>query len=136
MAISRRSFLGGALAVAALPSSALAASSNPPRIVGDGFHDDADGIQALIDGNPFERAERSGVYAYPDGVYAMHNGAFRITKTLQVRRGQTLHMHNCLVICEAPGGVDVQVHPGGEFASRFPNDVYVYPPGRTSRDHP
>lgn len=53
MNVDRRSFLRGALSVAAssliIPSAGLAAQSLP-AIYGDGIHCDADGIEALSDG--------------------------------------------------------------------------------------
>lgn len=54
--VSRRLFLGGALAIAAasiVPVADAEATTGPiPKIVGDGIHDDTEGLQALIDGRP------------------------------------------------------------------------------------
>lgn len=52
---SRRSFLGGALALSAIvvvPS--IGFGKELPCIYGDGIHDDTAGLQALFDGEPFQ----------------------------------------------------------------------------------
>lgn len=55
MDLTRRSFLRGALAIAAVSVVPIAAqeASTFPVIVGDGVHDDTAGIQAAFDGMPF-----------------------------------------------------------------------------------
>ncbi len=59
MELSRRSFLRGLVAVsAAAIVPALPVHEAWPRIVGDGVHDDADGLQAAIDGKPFTCAKK------------------------------------------------------------------------------
>jgi hypothetical protein len=90
MDISRRSFLRGSLTVAAIaviqPTIALA---DVPTIYGDGIHDDASGLQALIDDQPF-RVDGSVVQA-SRGV--IRGGEFAIGKTLNIRHGNILIDH-------------------------------------------
>jgi hypothetical protein len=83
---SRRSFLKGALTLvaASVVAKPIAVLAQYPRIVGDGVHDDTDGLQAAFDGEPFECDGM--VVSICDHVY-VNNGCFRVTKPLLVRRG-------------------------------------------------
>jgi hypothetical protein len=84
MDISRRFFLRGALAVSAvsvLPSFDVL-SAQIPTIVGDGIHDDADGLNALFAGKPF-RCDLSGIKVQ-DGFAQLNNGVFFISKTVEI----------------------------------------------------
>ena len=98
MNLSRRSFLGGALAVAgaaALPSVAWA---SVPTIHGDGIHDDTAGLQALLDGKPFRVAGNGPMCVRRDGFIFLHNGSFRISDTLVVGNypdAPPAHITNC-----------------------------------------
>ena len=86
MDVSRRSFLRGALTVAAASLVPVAAAKalgldDVPTLWGDGVHDDAPALQALIDGKPFKIAgegfiARNGAEtAFIDGGdYALSNG--------------------------------------------------------------
>lgn len=83
MISSRRGFLFGAAAVALAP--AIVRASNlmpisvlkPPRLWGDGIHDDTEALQHLID-KEFDQAAANG-----GGLVAMPAGVFRITDTLK-----------------------------------------------------
>lgn len=86
MNLSRRSFLGGALALVAATALPADAFAQGPLIVGDGVHDDTAGLQALLDGQPF-RVAGSG---YPmqllnDGRAVISGGNFAISDTLCFR---------------------------------------------------
>ncbi|WP_404927159.1 hypothetical protein [Mesorhizobium sp. ORM16] len=82
MDVSRRSFLRGALAIAAVaiaqPTLALASL---PTIYGDGVRDDSDGLQALFDGRPFRV---DGVVVKAESG-AIEGGLFAIRKAVVVR---------------------------------------------------
>lgn len=87
----RRFFLGGVLALSVAPVAAkvalatdfFAPTSSLPIIKGDGLWDDAPGLQALLDGEPFEVASED--FKAEEGL--IRHGAFRISKGLVVRRG-------------------------------------------------
>lgn len=85
MNMSRRLFLGGAIATvgaAALPK-ALAAT---PTIWCDGLHDDWAGIDALWNGRP-ARIMTDTIQVRPDGLVEMVGGVFRLSRTLRVIGG-------------------------------------------------
>lgn len=86
MDVSRRSFLGGALTVAAASLVPVAAFTDPvPVLWGDGEHDDAPALQALIDGKPFEVAG-SGFIARGFGdSYELKGGKFLLGQGLHFR---------------------------------------------------
>lgn len=84
---SRRSFLRGALIVAAasvLPAQAIAFVAPVPVIVGDGIHDDWAGLQAAFDGNPF-RCEKDFVRVGAHDAIHVDGGHFYISDTLLVK---------------------------------------------------
>jgi hypothetical protein len=80
--LTRRSFLGGALAVAGasvVPVSALFATV--PRIVGDGIYDDWAGLQAALNGEPFiadDMVVRDATTVF------LKSGAYRLTHKLVI----------------------------------------------------
>jgi hypothetical protein len=101
--VSRRSFLGGALAltvVAALPVKAFA---TVPTIYGDGVHDDWAGLQAMFDGEPFlvdgEGFEPQRVH----GSALLRGGAFKISRTLHLGRNGNVHcvLDHCSLVSSA-----------------------------------
>jgi len=87
MNLSRRLFLGGAIAVAGasiIPAQAM------PRIVGDGVHDDADGINALIAGRPVS-IENTGLALNSGGrIWFNEGGRFLLGKPINLTRDNTL----------------------------------------------
>ena len=87
--ISRRSFLGGVLALTAAASvPVIRTTSNLPIIVGDGINDDADGLNALFRGDPVKiRAEgvrRTG------GHIMINKGFFLLSRKLEIVNDITL----------------------------------------------
>lgn len=86
MDVSRRSFLGGALTIAAASLVPVVAFTDPvPVLWGDGVHDDAPALQALIDGKPFEVAG-SGFIARDFGDdYELRGGKFLLGCGLHIR---------------------------------------------------
>lgn len=86
MNLSRRSFLGGALALMAVP---VVAKYVPilPRIVGDGAYDDADGLNALFAGEPVEIVtDVAKVFdGSPNGSVQLFNGIFRVTRPITIK---------------------------------------------------
>lgn len=104
MDVSRRSFLGGALMIAAASLVPVAAFTNPvPILWGDGEHDDAPALQALIDGKPFEVAG-SGFIARGFGDnYELMGGKFLLGQGLHFRdNGRTgSFVHNHFVASDA-----------------------------------
>ena len=84
MDVSRRSFLGGALAVAgaSIIPLGMTKAADVPRIVGDGFHDDWAGLQAAFDGKPFVC---EGAYTRViGGKIVMRGGHYRVTRPLLI----------------------------------------------------
>lgn len=84
--MSRRLFLGGALALAATPVIARTLSfipaPPPPKIVADGVFDDWAGLQALVRGEPFE-VEAEDLIAI-EGL--LGRGLFRVSQPLVLER--------------------------------------------------
>lgn len=80
--LSRRLFLGGALALtgAAIASAAQAAPS-VPRLRGDGIHDDTFALQTLFNGQPVI-VESSEVRASRGGRITLNGGRFLVSDTL------------------------------------------------------
>lgn len=85
MSISRRSFLGGALALSAATSMPLKAFAHAPVIYGDGVHDDTAGLQAALDGKPFRVFGHGAYVVRGDGHIFIGNGSFRLSDTLHFR---------------------------------------------------
>ncbi len=96
--VSRRLFLGGALAlVGASVVSGEALASPIPRIVGDGVHDDAPGLRALISRQPVRIED--AVYAInDDGSIDIGNGHFRLGSPLVFEHVEGLCVRNCTII--------------------------------------
>jgi len=87
--LNRRSFLGGALALAVTPVLAPLAASLPV-IYGDLKHDDWAGLQAMMDGQSF-RIEDEDVRA-SEG--ALQYGMFTLSRKLVIRRND-FRMDQC-----------------------------------------
>ena len=84
--VSRRLFLGGALALAgAAVLAETEALASVPRIVGDGVHDDTAGLQALLNGAPV-RIENDVVSVPAEGVILLQAGTYLITNPLLIGR--------------------------------------------------
>lgn len=85
MTMNRRSFLRGLLvatgtAMVVSPVDLLAGPALP-RIVGDGIHDDTVGLQAALDGKPFEA---DGLVVRSADRVHINGGVYRITNTLTI----------------------------------------------------
>jgi hypothetical protein len=81
--LSRRSFLGGILAVGAATTVVAAIPLDlTPRIWADGIHDDYAGLQAALNGKPFVCED--SVIADTDSVIIRY-GTFRISAALKLR---------------------------------------------------
>lgn len=82
MHVSRRAFLRGTIALAASTTLSFPRLAHAiPAIYGDGVHDDAPGLQALLDGEPF-RVKGTGFVAQSGRLYG---GSFKLGSTLHVR---------------------------------------------------
>jgi hypothetical protein len=99
---NRRDFIKGAtatLAVAAvLPASAFA-QSEVPIIYGDGIHDDAPGLQALIDGKPYRVAPTvtGAIYRDASGDAHVRGGRYRIDNPIHLRTDKAVHVSGAIV---------------------------------------
>ena len=115
MEVSRRSFLGGALALVAatqLPGKAFASA---PTLYGDGIHDDTAALNALLAGKPF-RLAGNGVYAVNrEGYIFLSGGMFRISNTIHVMRPNTTITDCCFEGDMMPANADaLRVHRGAD----------------------
>lgn len=83
--MKRRTFLAGAVSLIAVPVLAKYSFAKP-RIWGDGVHDDANGLQALLNGEPFV-TDLPGIWqdGVVDGSVYLTGGIFKVGKTLYVR---------------------------------------------------
>src|SRR5690242_8948130 len=100
--ISRRTFFGGAIALAAASALPLSAFAEPvPLICGDGVHDDTAGLQALLDGKPFRVASGAPnvVYRNTGGDVYITGGTYRITEALFVR-DRTAFITDCTLFLD------------------------------------
>ncbi len=86
--LSRRSFLRGTLALAAVAATARYTFALPV-IKGDGRHDDTDGLTALFNGEPFVTENEAIVDMVEDGSYIINRGTFYISRTLRFRAGRS-----------------------------------------------
>jgi hypothetical protein len=100
MQLSRRSFLGGVLALSA---ATLVVPRLPlPRIVGDGIHDDAPGLNALLCGDPVS-IEASGITLSSEGNCLIRNGCFRMSGPLHIpKRIGKVELRNSELRWESP----------------------------------
>lgn len=108
MIASRRSFLGGILTLAAAaavvrPTDLLA---NTPWIKGDGIHDDAAGLQALIDGQPYRCDLPNVGWVSKDDLLRICGGNFRLSKGIVIRN-RPAHIFDCTFDAQGADG-DVQ----------------------------
>src|SRR5687768_14897749 len=85
--VTRRSFLRGALAISVVPL--LPSLAFVPTIYGDGVRDDAPGLQALIDGKPFN-VEGEGFTALEGWI---SGGNFRLERGLIIRKNTSNKPH-------------------------------------------
>lgn len=85
MELSRRSFLGGALAITAATALPASAFASAPIIYGDGAHDDTAGLQAALDGKPFRVAGEGAYIVRREGTIFIGKGSFRLSDTLHLR---------------------------------------------------
>lgn len=86
--LTRRTFLRGALSLAALSAAPVAVMARlaVPTIYGDLIHDDTDGLQAALDGRPFIV---EGTLVEGGAAPHLQRGAFLISRTLRVTRPRT-----------------------------------------------
>lgn len=89
MEINRRSaFLGLGSVILSLSTNALAAiPKHTPVIYGDDVHDDAPGLQAMIDGRPVVVKPDSGVTIFPDKSFYVDNGSFLLKSGIKSNEG-------------------------------------------------
>lgn len=85
MEVSRRLFLGGALALVAATQLPNVAFASAPVIYGDGYHDDTAGLQAAFDGKPFKVVGKGTYIVRKGGQVMLNGGTFKLTDTLHVR---------------------------------------------------
>lgn len=90
MDISRRSFLGGAIAATVVAVSPALALANLPVIYGDGIHDDWAGLTAFFNGKPFV-IEGEGFTASEGRLFG---GRFLLSQTLHIGPGN-FTVNNC-----------------------------------------
>lgn len=85
--LTRRWFLGGALAVAGatvIPMAGL--FKGLPRIVGDGIYNDTAGLQAALDGEPFVC---DGLVVRDATTIFLRSGTYKVTSPLVIGRDET-----------------------------------------------
>ena len=84
MDISRRGFLIGTLAVSALSALPIAALPRPPKLWGDGIHDDTEALNALFAGEPVEYDD--ALVSVREGGHVRFSGGhtFRISGTVNL----------------------------------------------------
>lgn len=88
MNLTRRSFFGGAIALAAV-SQLPRFIPSLPRIYCDGIHCDADGFEALMENRPFEVSEVASKNFLNRGtVYLASNVRLSLGRTLTIRQGK------------------------------------------------
>lgn len=82
--IDRRTFLRGLFTVAAVSivPAIPGVQQRAPRIVGDGVHDDAPGLQAALDGKPFEC---EGQIVRLPSALSITGGNYHLGSTVHVR---------------------------------------------------
>jgi hypothetical protein len=106
MILSRRSVLFGLIAAPIVVRAGLImpVHSDVPWIVGDGVHDDAPGLQALIDGKR-HRVSRNfcGLVDNTNGIVQIRSGRFRIGKMLDTRAAE-FYMTDSHLIAETDAG--------------------------------
>lgn len=91
-AFSRRSFLGGVIALAAYSTAPkIVRAMDAPRIWADGLHDDAPGLNALFAGEPVDIEAVRGVV---DARGIVSNGIFLIRSPLKMA-GDNLAISTC-----------------------------------------
>ncbi len=120
--VSRRLFLGGALALAGakiLEQTAAAESSGIPTLYGDGVHDDTVALQALFDRKPV-RIEGQIVADVQEGM--LQGGDFVISDTIHIRTPGWL-IRDVRLSWKAPRLLDsgpmLQVHSDGNALNNF-----------------
>lgn len=81
-----------------------------PIIYGDFLHDDWEGLQAAMNGQEF--VCDSGVAMVKDGICYIHQGFFKVSKTLHLTGNSQVVMTNTYV--ETSGDPMILVHPEAE----------------------
>jgi hypothetical protein len=109
MKTTRREFLGGAIALTgalAVPGVALASI---PKLYGDGVHDDAPALNALLAGEP---VDADGAIAIREGgsVHLKNGATYAIGSTLVVGSNRNLYGNGATLLC-LPGhtGSSIQI---------------------------
>lgn len=96
---SRRSFLGGILAVGAAstvvtPAALLARSV--PMLWGDGIHDDTAALNALLSGGEFE-VSREGLALRKAGMILLQKGNFLVSDTIGIETEGVTIIHSAFL---------------------------------------
>lgn len=90
--MNRRNFLGGVLALTAMPFVPKIIGSLP-IIYGDNIHDDWAGLQAMLDGKPFN-VDAENIIA-KEG--ELSNGRFIISRGLKINPKRIFYIHDCVI---------------------------------------
>jgi len=100
MNLSRRLFLGGAIALAG--ATQVAALETTPTIYADGIHDDSPGLKAWLEGKAVRI--RDGVMAYRGGAFELYDTELSISETIVITRN--MRMMRCCIVArpEFKGG--------------------------------
>lgn len=138
--VSRRSFLRGALTVAAaslVPVSAAKALGldDVPTLWGDGVHDDTEGLQALIDGKPFEIAGSGFIARDLNDAFELRDGCFTINHGLHIykasKRGRVYDNWFIAGALFPENETMLTIHPGSE-SFEIVRCIFMGPRGRTA----
>lgn len=93
---TRRDFLKGTAGLATLalvpkwlvgPASRMLDHPAIPILYGDGEHDDAPALQALVDGKPVDASRDKAATVHPDGSFVLASGTYLIRRTVRIPKG-------------------------------------------------
>lgn len=112
MELTRRSFLGGAVAVATVAAVAPVFPVSPlPILYGDGKHDDTLALQALLDKQPVIDGTSSEVIVVGEhGHVFIQGGVYLVSDTLHIR-AENIYLIEGLVLCNHDKDWMLEVHP-------------------------
>lgn len=111
MAVTRRGLLTGLGAFLAAPAIVRASNLMPvkdwlPRIIGDGIHDDWEGLQAALNGEPFQAI--GPIFSDAGGVH-LNGGVYLVTRPLVFGKRQVDWANSVIQFREvASAGLDMR----------------------------